>query len=169
VTPTVEQFLEIEQWAMKELEVTEPDSLWMVQTAIVLRRFGLYDLSSERSRKSHEMDPKNWRAPFCLAQISALQGKYEEALTLLDKVIEMFKADDTLMEVWRDTYYDNIVYFQGDWNVEVKQFDKAIASYREIHAANQTHTYRSFGLLRFSRARRNTGKLWTASKRWAAK
>jgi tetratricopeptide (TPR) repeat protein len=132
--PTVEQFLEIEQWAMKELEVTEPDSLWMVQTAITLRHFGHYDLSRERSLKSQEMDPKNWRAPFCLAQISALQGKYEEALTLLDKVIEMFRADNTLLEVWRDTYYDSIIYFQGDWNVEVKQFDKAIASYRQVHS-----------------------------------
>ncbi|KAL1955797.1 hypothetical protein VTO42DRAFT_8117 [Malbranchea cinnamomea] len=133
ITPTVEQIIELEQWAMSELEITEPHSLCHTQIAITLREFSHFDKSTERSIKARDLDPNNWRAVFCLAQIATSKENYQEGLDMVKTVIEMFKNDDALMEEWQETFWNTIVYFKTQCHLALEQFDEAEADYRAIY------------------------------------
>ncbi|WEW55846.1 hypothetical protein PRK78_001279 [Emydomyces testavorans] len=134
VQPTLEQILDVEKWAMKELDVTEQDSLWAVQMAITLRHYGFYEQAIERSTISKNLEASNWRAQFCLAQTHALQGEYKPALEVLAEVIEMFRKDEKLMEQWCSVFYEDILYYLGEWNVELHEYEAAMEAFREIQA-----------------------------------
>jgi tetratricopeptide (TPR) repeat protein len=135
-SPTVAQILDVEEWAMQQLNVTQQDSLWAVQMAITFRVFGFYPEAIERATISQKLDPEDWRAPFCLAQTYALQGDYTLAIQTLSRVIEAFRASQVLMEKWRDTFYDSILYFLGEWHSELHEFEAAMAAFREIYEHN---------------------------------
>ncbi|TPX24225.1 hypothetical protein DIZ76_013568 [Coccidioides immitis] len=128
VSPTLEQILEVEKWAMKELGVTEQDSLWTVQMAITFRHYGFYEQAIERSTISKNLDSSsNWRAPFCLAQTHALQGRYKMALETLEEVIAMFRKNGDIMEEWCAAFYSDILYYLREWNVELQEYEAANA------------------------------------------
>ncbi|EFW13917.1 conserved hypothetical protein [Coccidioides posadasii str. Silveira] len=128
VSPTLEQILEVEKWAMKELGVTEQDSLWTVRMAITFRHYGFYQQAIERSTISKNLDSSsNWRAPFCLAQTHALQGRYKMALETLEEVIAMFRKNGDIMEEWCAAFYSDILYYLREWNVELQEYEAANA------------------------------------------
>ncbi|EEP81091.1 predicted protein [Uncinocarpus reesii 1704] len=137
VDPTLEQILEVEKWAMKELDVAEQDSVWAAQMANTFRHFSLYEQAIERSMVSKDLDPSNWRAPFCLAQTYALQQEYKLALDVLGDIIEVFRKDDKLMDESRTVFYDEILNFLGEWNVQLQEYNAAVEAYREIHTHNR--------------------------------
>lgn len=127
----MDQILDAEEWAKTELKVDQKDSLWVVQMAITLRRYGFYKEAIERSRIAHDLDPDNWRADFCLAQTYALQNDYTTAIQTLSPLISAFRSDQDRMQKFRDVFYTEILDFLGDWNSELSQYDAAMAAYRE--------------------------------------
>lgn len=131
--PSLEQILEVEKWAMKELDMPEQDSMWAVQMAITFRHYGYYEQAIERSTISKNLDASNWRAPFCLAQTHALQGEFKPALEVLGEVIDMFRKDEALLDEWRAVFYDDILYRFAEWNVELHEYEVAREAYTEIY------------------------------------
>jgi len=83
----------MEEWVKTELKVDKPNSLWVVQMAITLRRFGFYKEAIEKSRIAHDLGPDNWRADFCLAQTYALQTDYTTAVQTLSALVSAFRTN----------------------------------------------------------------------------
>lgn len=133
IQPSLEQILEVEKWAMKELEIERQDSMWAVQMAITFRHYGYYEQAIERSTVARDLDASNWRAPFCLAQTHALQNEYKPALEVLGEVIDMFRKDTALMNEWRTVFYDQVLYRFAEWNVELSEYEVAREAYMEIY------------------------------------
>lgn len=112
---SLEQILEVEEWAMSELQISEPDILWMVKMADTFKGFGHFDQAVERSNKARQMDSKDWRAPFCLDQVLNMKGHYKEALEMAETVMDMFKNDDT---PWKSGRTLTGILSSGSWQIK---------------------------------------------------
>lgn len=122
----------MEEWVKTELKVDKPNSLWVVQMAITLRRLGFYKEAIEKSRIAHDLDPDNWRADFCLAQTYALQKDYTTAVQTLSALVSAFRTNQDRLKEFRDVFYTELLDFLGEWNAEISQYDAAMEAFREI-------------------------------------
>lgn len=147
MSPSLAQILEAEKWAHAELKVEEPDSLWSVQMAITFRRCRLYEEAIERSRTALQLDPLNWRADFCIAQTYALQGDYQRALDDLERIVQVFRASDELMQKHHDTFYKNILVYSGEWNWELQQYQAAYDAFSQVLEAKPDNYEAAFKMI----------------------
>ncbi|OAX83844.1 hypothetical protein ACJ72_01801 [Emergomyces africanus] len=103
-SPTEEELLELESWAQSELKVTEKDKNWTLQMASTFVNFKLSDKALEFCLAACEQYPSNWETQFSLARAYFQVGNHTKAREVLASVIEVFRADEQLLEEKKDFF-----------------------------------------------------------------
>ncbi|KAL5043534.1 hypothetical protein BDW71DRAFT_210204 [Aspergillus fruticulosus] len=134
VTPTLEDIVEIEAWALTLLEC-QKDSLWEVQVATILGVYHFPLQAEQRCRHALTLDPSNWRASYCLARVVSSNS---EAIDILNDIIARLWTDEKWMadhnHVWA---YAEMLFDRGQRYWDERQFDQAIESFTESTKANK--------------------------------
>jgi tetratricopeptide (TPR) repeat protein len=128
---------DVEEWCRKRLDV-EPDAMWHVQMAMVLRELDQTSEAEKRCKRALDLDKGNWRASLLLAK---LVESHTEAIIILEGLTRRFEDDPTLKRDYEKSLSD-IAYNLGIRYWALEKFGKAIDSYTEsvqLDPSNPSH------------------------------
>lgn len=139
-TPTLEDVQAVEDWAYTRLNISEKDSTWEAQAALLLSYMMGNNIPKslvlERAQKAFDMDPENWVAAYALSRV---QDSGAESLHSLEKSFDKLIRDSEWQKVHgHKGILARIIYELGDkyWAVAEKR-DHASTIYSRIFDLNR--------------------------------
>ncbi|CAG7957071.1 unnamed protein product [Penicillium nalgiovense] len=151
---SIECITRFEQWAHDMLQLTDKDTLWHTQMALVYKETWHPDEAIKLCDVALKMEPKNWRASLCKAKLISPN----EAIEILRTTISRQESDSSWMQITSHTKSlaeMNYELAEAYWKVE--NYDLAISTYAVSLKQDPRRTDRSMNVL----LRYEAKKLWT--------
>ncbi|GME27482.1 Neutral amino acid permease [Neofusicoccum parvum] len=128
---TAQMIFDCEEWARKELEISEPDLQWHFKLATTFKSFGYLEEATAQAELGRTLDPSSWRIDYLFACIQQEKSDWQASLQSFQQLADKFRSDPALRKD-QEKFWVTTLDSLGDNLIELDQFEAAMKAYKEL-------------------------------------